>query len=267
MSMINAGLACALIYWVINVTDSLIGWQTLSRPIVVAPITGLILGDFQTGIIMGASLEALYMGISAIGGVVPADALTSSIIAVAFSIVTHSDMETGLALAMPIGTIMSNLRIITFTVSNMLHEFFFGMTKRGEYRKYEIALFGYHIFISPLLNVLIFFFAIGVGAAQLEALLAALPAFILGGFQAAGGLLTAVGLALLSVSIWSNETGFYVLLGFILAKYLGLSTLVIAVIAGIICLSKYFTEIKIKNNTAVLSAANTMTEEEDDFYA
>ena len=145
MNMISAGLACALIYWVINVTDSLIGWQTLSRPIVVAPITGLILGDFRTGIVMGASLEALYMGISAIGGVVPADALTSSIIAVAFSIVTHSDMETGLALAMPIGTIMSNLRIVTFTVSNMLHEFFYGMTKRGEVRKYEIALFWFSL--------------------------------------------------------------------------------------------------------------------------
>lgn len=268
MNMISAGIACALIYWVINVTDSLIGWQTLSRPIVVAPITGLVLGDFQLGIVMGASLEALYMGISAIGGVVPADALTSSIIAVAFSIVTNSNMETGLALAMPIGTIMSNLRIVTFTFSNMLHNFFFGMTKRGEVKKYELFLFAYHFFISPLLNVLIIFIAIGFGATQLEVLLASLPAFILKGFSAAGGILTAVGLALLSVSIWSSETGFYVLLGFIMAKYMGLSTLIIAVMAGILCVSKYFTEMKIKKYQTITLATTTSTvQEEDDFYA
>lgn len=69
---ITAAIICAVVYAVINWLDPYtLSWQCLNRPIVVAPLVGLLLGDFQTGIIMGASLEAIFMGISAVGGSVP----------------------------------------------------------------------------------------------------------------------------------------------------------------------------------------------------
>ena len=85
---ITAAIICAVVYAVINWLDPYtLSWQCLNRPIVVAPLVGLLLGDFQTGIIMGASLEAIFMGISAVGGSVPSDCLSGSIIAVAYAIV------------------------------------------------------------------------------------------------------------------------------------------------------------------------------------
>lgn len=41
----------------------LFGMAMLSRPIVVAPLAGLLLGDVQTGLIVGASLESIFMGV------------------------------------------------------------------------------------------------------------------------------------------------------------------------------------------------------------
>ena len=71
---ITAAIICAVVYAVINWLDPYtLSWQCLNRPIVVAPLVGLLLGDFQTGIIMGASLEAIFMGISAVGGSIPSD--------------------------------------------------------------------------------------------------------------------------------------------------------------------------------------------------
>ena len=53
---ITAAIICAVVYAVINWLDPYtLSWQCLNRPIVVAPLVGLLLGDFQTGIIMGAS--------------------------------------------------------------------------------------------------------------------------------------------------------------------------------------------------------------------
>ena len=107
---ITAAIICAVVYAVINWLDPYtLSWQCLNRPIVVAPLVGLLLGDFQTGIIMGASLEAIFMGISAVGGSIPSDCLSGSIIAVAYTIVVGGDgaMETGLALSLTIGTVMS----------------------------------------------------------------------------------------------------------------------------------------------------------------
>ena len=43
----------------------LFGMVMLSRPIVVAPLTGLLLGDVQTGLLVGASLESIFMGLLA----------------------------------------------------------------------------------------------------------------------------------------------------------------------------------------------------------
>ena len=106
--MIQSGLICALVWILMQGTDRLLGWQTLQRPIVTATVTGFLLGDIRTGMIMAASLEAIFMGISAIGGSIPSDACASSIIAVAYTILTGADVETGLALAMPIGTLMGS---------------------------------------------------------------------------------------------------------------------------------------------------------------
>ena len=35
----------------------------LNRPIVIGPLVGLFLGDLHTGVIIGASLEAVFMGV------------------------------------------------------------------------------------------------------------------------------------------------------------------------------------------------------------
>jgi PTS system mannose-specific IIC component/fructoselysine and glucoselysine-specific PTS system IIC component len=57
----------------------LLSWQCLTRPIIVGPIAGLILGDLKTGIILGASLESIFMGISYIGGSVASDPTSATL--------------------------------------------------------------------------------------------------------------------------------------------------------------------------------------------
>ena len=59
--MIQSGLICALVWILMQGTDRLLGWQTLQRPIVTATVTGFLLGDIRTGMIMAASLEAIFM--------------------------------------------------------------------------------------------------------------------------------------------------------------------------------------------------------------
>lgn len=52
------------------------------------------------------------MGISPIGGSVPSDATSASVVAVAYAILTKGDMETGLTLALPIGIIIAQINAL-----------------------------------------------------------------------------------------------------------------------------------------------------------
>ena len=67
--MLTQALLVALSYYLAWSLDSIFGFQTATRPIILGTITGLLCGDLQTGVVMGAALEAVYMGISGIGGV------------------------------------------------------------------------------------------------------------------------------------------------------------------------------------------------------
>lgn len=51
--------------------DFQLGTLYAFRPIVLCPLVGLVLGDLQTGLAVGASLELLFMGSISIGAYVP----------------------------------------------------------------------------------------------------------------------------------------------------------------------------------------------------
>ena len=153
--MVSAALQICLAYYIISILDPYImSWQCLNRPIVVAPLAGLILGDFKTGIIMGASLESIFMGISAIGGSIPADATTSSIIAVAYTILTGADIEAGLAIALPIGTVMASIAGMFTPIWASLAAYWEKLAAECNPRKFAFQTIGFSC-LTPLINVVL----------------------------------------------------------------------------------------------------------------
>ena len=47
--------------------EYLFGTSLLSRPLVMGTLTGIVLGDIQTGVTLGATLELAFMGAFSIG--------------------------------------------------------------------------------------------------------------------------------------------------------------------------------------------------------
>ena len=262
--MIQSGLLCALVYIICNGLDRVISWQTLTRPIVVAPITGLFLGDFETGILMGAALESIFMGISAIGGSVPADATTSSIIAVAFTIISGTDVEAGLAIAMPIGTVLATVGQLMKPVLASLAPYWEKMAKSGNVKsfKFQIILMG--LIVDRIFQAAVIFFAVAFGVEGLQSVIASLPAFVMNGLNAGSAMMTAIGFAILTSMIWNKEIGVFFFAGFVLTKYVGLGALPLAILATVVAVMYFYNDKKIlelKNSTASVAA-----NDEEDFF-
>ena len=264
--MVTAALQICLAYYIVSLLDPcLLSWQCINRPIVVAPIAGLILGDFKTGIMMGAALESVFMGISAIGGSIPADATTSSIIAVAFTLLTGAGMEEGLAIAMPIGTVMASLNGMLTPIWASLAAWWEKLATECNPRKFELMNV-LVVLITPLVNTVILFLAVAYGVEGLNAFLGSMPAWVLTGLGAASGMMLAVGFAILTSMIWSNEVGVFFFVGYVLVKYLGMGSLPIAILGIAIAVTMFFGEkrtIDLKNS---LKETKTVSNDEEDFF-
>ena len=265
--MVQSGLICAFVWILVQGLDRLMSWQTLQRPIVTATLTGLLLGDLHTGLIMAASLEAIFMGISAIGGSIPADACSSSIIAVAYTILTGADVETGLALSMPIGTLMGAANEMWKPFLAALAPHWERMAESGNAKSFRAQIIGCGLFIDRLPQTLILFAAIAFGVQGLEQVMSSLPSFIMSGLSAASSMMTGIGFAILISMIWNKEIGWFFFIGYVLQKYMSLPTVAIAIIAGVMAFTYFCTEKKINDlKHSIENNAGTVSTGEEDLF-
>ena len=131
--------------------DYQLGTLYAFRPIVLCPLVGLVLGDLQTGIAVGASLELLFMGSISIGAYVPPNETVGGVLACAFAIQLGQGTETAIALAialeLPLDEMKDMLMKAGFALSHsnkfdIIVEYF---VERGNYNVFEIneALFAF----------------------------------------------------------------------------------------------------------------------------
>ena len=68
-----------------------------------AVIVGAVMGDMKSAMIIGASLQLIYLGVISAGGNQPSDPCLASYIAIPFAMVSGLDTTAAVALAVPLG--------------------------------------------------------------------------------------------------------------------------------------------------------------------
>ena len=88
--MIQA-ILIALVAFLASIDEYTFGASMMGRPLFTAPFVGLILGDLEAGIIIGATLESMFMGSIMVGSATPPEVYASSVLAVSY---THLTLPT-----------------------------------------------------------------------------------------------------------------------------------------------------------------------------
>ncbi len=190
----------------------------LERPIVVAPITGLIMGDFHTGLVVGGTLELVFMGASDIGGSVPPNYNIGSILGTAFGIAAHQGIGAAILIAIPAALLGSFFELLAKTVS----VFFVNVAERYADRGQEggiAAMVHTGNAVHYLAEALPTFVALAIGVEAVKAVAGAIPQWLYAGINLAGNMLPALGFALLLNSLVTPALFPFFVLGFLLAAY------------------------------------------------
>ena len=241
MQGILIGLVTAFCY-----SGMLLGIYT-NRAIVMAFFVGLILGDIPTALTFGALAELAYMGFGVGAG----------------GTVTLKDQgitpENALALSFPFAVLFQ-------FVTTFLYTFFAGNPKMAE-KAIENGHFGKFKLIahSTYIGLAVAGFIIGILSAlsrpALEAFVNALPKWLISGFGVAGGLIPAIGFAMILSVMLKKELTPYVILGYICVAYLELPTMAVALVGSVFALIAYYQN----SNKQEVVVGTVQTSEVEDF--
>lgn len=273
--MIGKALLVAVAYYLIYYINQAIGVWQFNRPIIVGPIIGLLLGDLQTGIILGGTFESVFLGVIAVGGAIPADALVSATIGTSTAILTGASNSDALAIAVPVAALALITLQIMYSITALFIPHMDKLADKGDQKGITKWHIGIGFFI-PVLNTLAIFFAILLGTTAIKQFLAVLPKFVSQGFVAAGKLLPAVGFAMLLSMLFKKKYFIWFFVGFALVGYLKLPNLAVAIFAAAIAFLVYDISEKAEKaaknsgaatSTQATSNKDTKKQEEEDFLS
>ena len=213
------------------------GYWMISRPIFAVLLVGLILGNVETGLYVGATVELMYMGILPIGGSVPPNAQIAGTISTVFAI-TSGDSSLGIALAIPIGTLAQLLIMLAWNINIYLMHRADRYIETGNFKAIERThLMGIPIFFSVFF--ISSFLAIYFGSEFVNALVEQMPVWLSEGLTVASKLLPGVGMAMLLKMMDFKTYWCFFLGGFVLVGYLNLNQTAVSLIAVVIAVAIY----------------------------
>lgn len=250
------GLILAVLWGI----EKLGGTPMVIRPIVVSPIVGFALGDLQTGVMVGATLELVFMGAIQVGAAVPPDVLVGAGLGTAFAIMSGKGPEVALTLALPIAILAQSLKVIVFIMRSWFMDLAMKLAKDANIKgMFMLNIAG--LLLQMAMYFIVAFVAITFGSSAVEAFVNNIPQIIMKGLETAGKLLPAVGFALLLQPMMTGKNFIYFIFGFILISYLKLPVLAVTIIGIVIA---YIVTYEMKQQKAV--GVSVIDQEEEDLF-
>lgn len=210
--------------------DMFNGLTHMHRPVVLGPLVGAILGDLHTGILTGGTLELVWMGLAPLAGAQPPNVIIGTIVGTTFAITTGVKPEVAVGIAVPFAVAVQMGITFLFSVMSGVMARCDRMAANADTRGIErvnyLALLALGIFYFLCAFLPVYF-----GAEHARSAIDVLPARLIDGLGVAGGIMPAIGFAVLLKIMMKNVYIPYFILGFVAAAWLKLPVLAIAAAA------------------------------------
>lgn len=224
MNTVIIAIVMGIMYWWCRgMILSYFGFLFISSPVTVGLVAGLLMGQPIQGLIIGGGIALVFAGIFAPGANLPTDECLAATCVIP------------IALAVPVGLLgsfVTNLRKVINT---------YFVAKANKYAEegnadaiWRCATIYPALLAIPLLFLPVFIINM-VGQDVVINIMKALPTFVTHGLEVAGGVLPALGFALIMNMIGKNKLIPFVFLGYIVVSVGGVNSLTAGIIA--ICIA------------------------------
>jgi mannose PTS system EIIC component len=267
---------CACLSSMPGLGGTTFGNYTLGRPLVAGLVVGLILGDVQTGIIIGAAIQVIYIALVTPGGTVSADVRAVSYIGIPLAICAVKGMgldpsttqaqAMAAALGAAVGTLGTVLFYGTATMNLIWQHIGWKAVERGDFGKLYLVDMGLPWISHILFSFMPTFIIAMAGAGMVDVMKAYLPmdGIAMKTLFTVGSLLPAVGVAILLKQVVKKPLDFITFFfGFTLAACLGMNLIASAIIGSFFAVINYKI-IMVQTRRAAASAPTPDDDDEED---
>lgn len=213
----------------------------IGRPVIAGAVAGLILGDLQTGLLIGGGVEMAYLVLVNVGGAAVPDGITASIVAVAVGHFTGiTDVATLLTAALPASLMGQQAWTLSWMFNTWTVHKMDAAAEEADLKK-AMRL---NIYMGAIpwfvLYFLVVFLNVYFGVELIQKAVSALPAFVIGGLNVASGILPALGIAMLLGQILTKINWPWFVIGIVAAGFLKLPVIGTALVGAGIAFLIYF---------------------------
>ncbi|WP_125714484.1 PTS mannose/fructose/sorbose transporter subunit IIC [Companilactobacillus kedongensis] len=202
------------------------------QPVIACTLIGLVTGNLIPCLILGGSLQMIALGWANIGAAVAPDAALASVASAIILVLGgegRKGVSSAIAIAVPLAVAGLLLTIIVRTITTGIVHIMDKAAEEGSFRKIEfwqivaICLQGIRIAIPAAM-------ILAIGAGPVRGMLNAMPSWLTDGLAVGGGMVVAVGYAMVINMMASKEVWPFFAIGFVLATVTDLTLIALGTI-------------------------------------
>jgi len=218
------------------------------RPLISGFFTGLIIGDVKTGLLIGGTLELMALGVYTYGGATIPEYSVGAILGTYFG--KTNGFDTGLALAIPAALLLTQVDVLNRFLNFVFVHRADAYAEAGDSKGFDRMMVAYSHMIWGFSRFIPVFLAVAFGKGVVDAVTTFFNTYpwIDKGIMVVGGLLPALGFAMLLKIMPVVKYPAFLLIGFVLFAYLKVPLLGIAV-AGV-AIALVYQQIKYRTSEA-----------------
>jgi len=208
----------------------------LSRPLIAGFGTGIIIGDVQTGLMIGGTLELMALGVYTYGGATIPDYLVGAILGTYFG--RGGNFDVGIALAIPAALLLTQVDVLNRFLNFVFVHRADRYAEEGNDKGFDRMMVTTSHMIWGFSRFIPVFLAVAFGepvVAAVSNFFATYP-WINKGITTVGGILPAVGFAMLLKILPVEKYPAFLILGFVLFAYLNIPLVGLALLGVAVAL-------------------------------
>lgn len=216
--------------------------KCLVYPLTTGTLVGVFMGEPMTGMIAGATIQLIYLGWISAGGTMPSNTIVAGIFGTALTIMSGADPKMAVTFAIPFSMLGLLLNQVYMTVNAAWIHQADKLLEKGNIKGVRLMNYLPSFCMALLLYGVPAFAMIMFGSSWAQSMLNAVPESIINALEVVGGIMPALGIAMLLNYLGKKTLMPWFFAGFFLTEYSKLDLTAVSIFAAVIAIILYFNQ-------------------------